>query len=254
MRTADGRAAYLKTTPAALGPDALAAARRELRFYQEIAPVVPVRTPAIVDFFDGAEGVALLLEAAGEVRAAGSWTVEMWSRLGRELAALHAMPVPQDQGWDGPDVLRAALTDPDLEQISAFWGPEVPQLIARRGELAERISSVPTAFIHGDCHTGNIVDPAGELAFCDWQATGIGRPVADLALLSVRATPAGVRVPAALLDAYLDGRPGDRRALESALVAEELAILVFLWPRFAAFNSAEGIARVRRRVRELMER
>ena len=33
VRTADGQAAYLKVTPATLGPLALTAARRELRFY-----------------------------------------------------------------------------------------------------------------------------------------------------------------------------------------------------------------------------
>jgi hypothetical protein len=254
VRAAGGRGGYLKVTPAGLGPDALAAARRELRFYQDVAPVVPVRTPTLLGCLDGDDGVAVLLEDAGEAREAEAWTVDMWSRLGRELAALHQMPVPQEVGWDSPDVLRVAVTEPDLDEVRAFWAPAMPQLaefVSRRVELVERLDAVPVAFIHGDCHTGNIVYAAGAPAFCDWQAAGIGRPVSDLALLSVRCAPAGVRVPSALFDAYLDNRPGDLRALRCALVTEELAILVFLWPRFAAFNSAAGVARVRRRAGEL---
>lgn len=61
-------------------------------------------------------------------------------------------------------------------------------------------------------------------------------------------------VPQALIDAYLEHRPYKRGTLRRALLAEELAILVFLWPPFAAFNSPLGIDRVRRRAHELAER
>ena len=44
-RTPHGGAAYLKITPARLGAEALDRARRELRFYRQLATVVPVRTP-----------------------------------------------------------------------------------------------------------------------------------------------------------------------------------------------------------------
>jgi aminoglycoside phosphotransferase (APT) family kinase protein len=165
VRTSDGRPAYLKATPATAGRQVLADARRELRFYLDLAPVVPVRTPRLLGWSEAGGGVAVLLAAAGEVREAGSWTVGMWSRLGRDLAALHAMPQPREAGWDVPDRLRAALADPNLDQISAFWSPALPQLVefvARRDETAEQFGSVPPAFIHGDCHTGNIVTkPAG---------------------------------------------------------------------------------------------
>ncbi|TDC77646.1 hypothetical protein [Streptomyces hainanensis] len=88
----------------------------------------------------------------------------------------------------------------------------------------------------------------------DWQAVGIGRPTTDLAFPGVRATPSGVVVPRALLDAYLVGRPGDRRALTRALVAEELAVLVFQWPGYAGFNSPAGNENVRRRARAFAAR
>lgn len=59
--------------------------------------------------------------------------------------------------------------------------------------------------------------------------------------------------PPDLLDGYLAGRPTDRRALELALVAGELAVLVFQWPPFARFNSAAGNERIRRRARVLCD-
>ncbi|MFJ6197371.1 phosphotransferase family protein [Micromonospora sp. NPDC092111] len=254
VRTADGQAAYLKVTPAALGAQAVTAARRELRFYQDLAPIAPVRTPELLTCADTRDGVALLLAAAGEPRDAASWTAGRWAQLGRELACLHSMPLPTGPDWHRPDALRQALVDPDLAGINAFWAatlPELAALISRRVELADQIEALPSVFTHGDCHPGNIVHAAGSLVFCDWQAAGVGRPGSDLAFLSVRAAPAGVTVPPALLDAYLDGRPGERHALRRALVAEELAILVFLWPPYAAFNSSSGIARVRRRGRDL---
>ncbi|MEV4629581.1 aminoglycoside phosphotransferase family protein [Micromonospora sp. NPDC049523] len=256
VRTADGQDAYLKVTPAALGRQALAAARRELSFYRYVAPVAPLRTPKLLDWVGTGDGVAVLLEAAGETRAAASWTEGMWANLGRELATLHSMPLPEGAGWNRPDALHEALLDPDLDGIHAFWAGVLPQLadlLARRVELEEHMAALPPVFVHGDCHTDNIVHSAGSLVFCDWQAAGIGRAVSDLAFLNVRATPAGVTVPQSLVDAYLQHRPYERHPLQHALLAEELAILVFLWPPFAAFNSLSGINRVRRRARELAE-
>ncbi|WP_258534739.1 phosphotransferase [Streptomyces sp. PT12] len=122
---------------------------------------------------------------------------------------------------------------------------------ALRARLTER---QPPVLVHGDCHTDNVVHDVGSLVFCDWQEARIGRPTSDLAFLQVRATPAGTTVPPALGDAHLDARPGDRDVIERALVAEELAILLFLWPPFAPFNGPEAIERVRRRARALAAR
>ncbi|MFG3685294.1 phosphotransferase family protein [Micromonospora sp. NPDC047740] len=257
VRASDGHAAYLKVTPATLGAPAIAAARRELRFYAEVAPIAPVRAPRLLDYLDAESGVAVLLEAAGETRQASAWTTGMWADLGRDLAGLHSMAIPTGADWQHPDALQEALIDPNLDEINSFWAPTLPhlgELLARRVELMEQTRAVPPAFVHGDCHTANLVHSAGAIVFCDWQAAGIGRPASDLAFLSVRATPTGTTVPPALVDAYLDTRACDRRTLQRALLAEELAVFVFLWPAFAAFNTPEGIARVRRRTRELAQR
>lgn len=257
VRTIGGEAAYLKVTPAASGAQAIAQARRELRFYQDLAPITPVRTPRLLDCRDGEDGVAVLLEAVGETRPASAWTARMWADLGRELARLHTMPLPEGAEWNRPDALEAALADPDVDRITAFWAPTLPrlaELLARGDELAEDIGALPPVFTHGDCHVGNLPHSTGSPAFCDWQSAGIGRPASDLAFLGVRAATEGVSVPPALIEAYLDGRSCERRALQRALLAEELGVFVHMWPPFAAFNDDLGIARVRRRTLELAER
>jgi Ser/Thr protein kinase RdoA (MazF antagonist) len=255
VRTADGRTAYLKVTPSTLDTPAVQAARRELRFYRELAPVVPARTPTLLDVLDDEQGVALLLEAAGATQPPGAWSASLWAELGQALARLHDLPAPA--GWERPDALAEVMANPDIDALRTFWSSSLPQfaeLLARRDTLWAQLSAVPPAFIHGDCHTENLPVRAGHPVFCDWQVTGIGRPTTDLAFLSVRAVPHGATVPAALLEAYLDARSGDADAIRRAVRVEELAYFVFLWPPYAVFNDAGAIERVRRRTRHLAER
>ena len=110
--------------------------------------------------------------------------------------------------------------------------------------------------VHGDCHTGNVLHHDGGLAFVDWQSAGFGRASSDLAFVSVRAIPSGVRVPAALLDEHVRrsqelGVATDP-AFRRTVALEELAILVFQWPSYARWNSDTGIRRVRRRAGRLV--
>ncbi|WP_133871931.1 phosphotransferase [Paractinoplanes brasiliensis] len=225
VTTAGGAPAFLK-----VGAD-----ERELRFYREMR--VPVRTPELLDFLVRGQEVALLLSASGATVDIAQWTDVMWAGLFADLAALHATPPPR---WDAPDPLLEAMARPDLGLIRGFWGDDVRP---DPDHLRSAMSGAGRAFVHGDCHTENITVTGGYLHFCDWQSAGAGRPSADLALLSVRATPAGVRVP---LERFPAGEP-----LRQAVEAEELAILIFLWPLYAGYNSDEGNERVRRRGRSL---
>ncbi|MBM2623780.1 aminoglycoside phosphotransferase family protein [Actinoplanes sp. LDG1-06] len=225
VTTADGAPAFLKVAPGT----------RELRFYQELSTAVPVRTPDLLGHVESPDGVALLLEAAGEPLDVTQWTPALWAALFRDLAALHAMAPPA--GWATPDDPPPAAP----EMVRAFWEPALPQLdelLSGTDRLIEARSATPPAFIHGDCHTANITHLDGTLVFCDWQQAGVGRPAADLALLSVRATPAGVTVP-------IDAGP--------SVVAEELALLLFQWPFYAAWNTPDGNARIQARARTLAD-
>ncbi|MFD2795244.1 phosphotransferase family protein [Promicromonospora vindobonensis] len=257
VRTPHGERGYLKATPVGLGTGAMAKAERELRFYQQVAPTTPVATPVLLDILCTSGGIALLLSDVGTERPASAWTDQDWSRLARDLAEVHSMPLP-DGDWSRPDPLGTALATPDHDQIRAFWAPVLPALeglLANRDEIFARLDAQPTAFVHGDCHTGNIVHGERGPAFCDWQPAGLGRASADLAFLSVRATPAGVQVPSALVRDYLAHRPtvADPAELERAALLEELAVYVFEWPPYAAYNDAAGVARVQQRARALAD-
>jgi len=254
VSTSGGQQAVLKVTPAGLGRHALSAARRELRFYRGLSSCAPVRTPRLLEWMDTDDGLAVLLEDAGEPRHVSAWAPDRWVDLGHSLAMLHSTPVPTSD-WHRPDALRDALAAPDLDGILSFWAPTLPDvtdLIDRRDDLSDRMAALPTVFIHGDCHPGNILHSDGALVFCDWQSCGIGRPTSDLAFLNVRGTPDGVTTPPALIETYLRyRRRPERQALRRALLAEELAILVFVWPPYAGLNTPSGIARIRRRAGEL---
>lgn len=250
-RTAAGQRVFVKITATGQGPDAMAAARRELRFYQHLAPAAPVRTPRLLSALDDDDGVAILLQAAGTRLPARSWTAAAWAALGSDLAALHTMPC---RAWTRPDPLRRAMTDPQLPAIESFWAADLPVLaetLARRDELGQAMDTPGLVFIHGDCHTDNIVHAADGLVFLDWQQAGLGRPSSDLAFVQVRAMPGGVTAPPALTGAYAAAGQAGRRVLDRALVAEELAIYVFVWPSFAALNSPAANERVRQRARVL---
>ncbi|MFD6447744.1 aminoglycoside phosphotransferase family protein [Promicromonospora sp. NPDC060204] len=261
--TGGGRA-YLKVTAADVGRSR-AEAERELRFYRRVAPAAPVLTPALLDALVVDEGVALLLEDAGEPLDVAAWSRDRWRVLGRDLARLHGTALPAGD-WGRPDDLLSALAVPDLAPVVEFWSSHLPRLddlLDSRSALRDRLRTASPVFVHGDCHTANVVHrTAGgqdALVFCDWQASGVGRATSDLALLSVRATPSGVGVPAALVEEYLaqcarTGAPRDPAELRRDLALEELAILVFQWPPYAAYNGPDGIDRIRRRARYLAAR
>ncbi|SCL21093.1 Phosphotransferase enzyme family protein [Micromonospora pallida] len=257
MTSLGGTDAYLKIAPASLGPEALAAARRELRFYRDLASIVPVRAPRLINHLDVADGVALLLADAGGSLAVDMWRERDWAALGHDLAALHSASGLPTRAWDGPDALGAAMTDPDIRTMREFWESALPQfdhILSGADRVRGDMSAVPPTFVHGDCHTENVTFDHGSLVLCDWQSSGVGRPSGDLALLSVRATPAGVAVPRALFDAYLKVNTERSAELRRATLAEELAILLFQWPHYAMYNSPAGNDRIRRRGTDLAAR
>jgi aminoglycoside phosphotransferase (APT) family kinase protein len=219
---------------------------------------MPIRTPALLDSYEDDEVIALLLSAHGAVEPAPAWDRSAWLALAVDLARLHGTAVPAPERWTEMWSPVHALRAPDLPMIEGFWredlGSALDAIVERRELLAQEILQAGACFVHGDCHTENILREDGALVWIDWQGTGIGNPARELAFLSARAAPSGARMPPALLATYCRERNQDLERMRRSVMAAELAIFVFEWPPYASFDSAAGTQRVRRRTRDLAAR
>lgn len=256
---ADGSGAVLKVTTR---PAWRQKARRETRFYRELASEVPVRVPRLLASADSAPASCLLLSAAAPAPTPLLWGDADWLRVARDLGALHgstdAAQLDRLRWLSRP---RRVPAD-EARAAEASWtrlgcGSLAASLLRQRRELDGALDALPVGLIHGDCHTGNLlVDDSGDFCWADWQEVGVGHGPEDLALLWQRAEFGGAVPPRqAMLDAYLAARglgsgPTDPVAARAA-VAAELRLLLLDWPKYLV--GADGAARDRliRRFREL---
>jgi hypothetical protein len=268
----DGSRAVLKVTIATDGWDRNAA-ERELDCYQRMRGRFPIKMPDLLDFDRTPEAVALLLSAHRPSPAAQEWTYDQWLALAGDLARLHETPIPTGW-WVHPD---PEPTEAEVTRARDYWlvpSPEPtprpesptprPELVEGRNLIAALLEDpdqlhramleFPSCFLHGDCHTANILIEGDELIWTDWQVTCVGYPAAELAFPSVRATESGAELPLSeMIAGYARHRGLDATALERAVLAAELRCFLLVWPEYAGFNSAVGIERVHRRVTELAQ-
>jgi aminoglycoside phosphotransferase (APT) family kinase protein len=117
------------------------------------------------------------------------------------------------------------------------------------------MNTLADCFLHGDCHTDNVVIEDSHLIWLDWQGAGAGNPAAELAFPSVRATPSGASLPQQdMVDRYAGDRDLDSARVSRATLAAELAIFLLTWPEYASYNTDTGIGRVHRHVQQLARR
>lgn len=257
VRQEDGRACVLKVTSLQRDDDARAG-HRELAFYRGLAERLPIRTPTLLDHYADNDVIAMLLSAHGEIEPATSWNRRSWRALAVDLARLHGTAVPEPDRWKEHWSPLQVLRAPDLPMVEGFWredlGSSLDAVVDSRELLEQAILQAGECFVHGDCHTENILREDGALVWIDWQGTGIGNPALELAFLDARATPSGARVPPEVLARYCTERDSDLQQMWRSVIAAELAIFVFVWPPYASYNSPAGTRRVRRRTRDLAER
>lgn len=209
---------------------------REVRFYAEIAPVTPIRTPhCYFSATEPEEGYSLLLlEDLSDARnnsAVEGCSVEEAEMAVRAIAALHSQwwqhSSPADLTWLD---LRGFQSIPQMQSsFDQMWeiflrtisAPLAEQLLPFSGDLhiyLGRVASLliaegPRTIIHNDYHVENLffVDAQIEpgVVVADWQVATRGRGVIDIARL-------------------LGGNlaPADRRAHELRLVKEYHALLM----------------------------
>jgi Ser/Thr protein kinase RdoA (MazF antagonist) len=242
----DGGDAVLKVTVGA----GRANARRELAFYRTMADQVPVATPKLLRSADNDELTAMLLSAHTPARPAREWTQSAWLDVARQLAALHSMPLPDEQPWTEQSWLQQLLDQPPLDGAEDYWSRDtVGVILEDPGALAVAVNAMPDCFLHGDCHADNLLTEGSQLVWADWQAASIGSPAGELAFLWSRADADGADLPYdAMLHEYAVLRATDPAVLRRAVLAAELAILLFAWPQYAVHRTQLDRARMTRRL------
>jgi hypothetical protein len=174
-------------------PAVLDMLRGEVRFYQEIAPIVGVRVPACHDAVIDGDGTWLTLESLSHW-AAGADPVEM----ARVLSVLHEKWQGETGRWPwlrpvgAGDHLVGARYDEIRSGIVAH-----PVLTERVRDLAAELDGAedwltgagPVTLCHGDASSGNArTGPAGEIALLGWRGVTAAPGVLDLAWLLVSST------------------------------------------------------------------
>lgn len=251
---ADHLRAVLKITTGTDGP-AREAAERELHVYLELSDRLGIRVPTLLDHRETGDAIAILLTAHPAPRPAARWTRDQWLALAADLGRLHQTPIPAGHQWRRPSWLAATLDSPDLDTARAFWSQPgeaelLAPILADPQALHEALDVTADCFLHGDCHTDNVLIEQHQLIWTDWQGAGAGTPAAELVFPAIRAIPEGADVPQdAMTRRYAQARGLDAAPLGRAVLAAELAILIFAWPGYAAFNTDIGIQRIRQRVR-----
>lgn len=246
--------AFLKVTTPAAGASSMAEARRELAFYIDVAPRVPHAVPRLLEAYDGDDGLALLVEDVGRVLPANAWDTPQWTRLAETVREVHAVRPDRRPEFSHTVPLDEALAGRS-DDVVRFWDGLTPPLEDVLGTVSRYVPPLlgGDAFVHGDLHLDNILvtDDVDGVRVADWQQCGFGSAAADLAFINVRLAPSARTVPETFLPAYAAAGGDDLGALRRAVALIELATYLLVWPPFAAYNGAEGVAAVRARTADL---
>lgn len=232
---ADGPATLVAKLPAAdptsrSTAQAMRSYEKEVRFYQELAPSLAVRTPRVhhADIDVSTAGFVLLLEDLAPAepgdQVAGC-DVDVAQRALAELVRLHAPcwgdPALQRLDWlhGDPDASRELLCAllPALwagfrERYAADLEPHVEQagdvLFARLDDWFGGAGDRPRTVTHGDYRLDNLLlGPDGAVAVVDWQTCSDGVGPTDAAYFLGAGLAADVRREheQALVRGYHDG-------------------------------------------------
>lgn len=238
---------YAKTALEEHGMAIVPGNAQEIRFYDAVAPEVPVQVPrfyygAVAD--DMSQSILLLedltLADVTFCRATSALSVDQAAAVVEQLAALHAL------WWENDDKLPAAqFTDAHVAADGlaqtllspAHWerslageqGRHVPAALHDRQVVVDMVyklwhldAELPQCLNHGDSHLGNLyVTADGRPGFLDWQTLRRGPWQQDYTYFLVGA---------------LD--PEDRRASERELLRTYLAALAAAGAPAPSFDDA----------------
>ncbi len=205
--------AILKVTEASSGAIPFERAEREYRFYQDIAPLIPLSTPKMLAVSHDETRVALLLSAHQPSLPPAEWPEADFHEVTRQLARFHATfwgRVEKLSGFDWlkprpekseADVQTALDNWQSLQEMERFADVLTETNIQHIGGIIGKIRSMkalnllPLTFCHGDCFAGNILrDGENHFIWTDWQEARLGLGVEDVSFLLQRAHAAGAMI------------------------------------------------------------
>ena len=176
---------------------------KEVRFYRDLAPQLPIRTPRTfaADMAEGGTSFVLLFEDLGPARGGNQLagcTIEDARAVIRQAAALHAPswhnPAILDLAWLQPDPAAAAQVKALYPRAQAVFRDRYrdalePEFMALCEALAEHTAATDrtpekVSLVHGDFRLDNVLfDIKGGtegVAVLDWQTLTIGNGLTDI--------------------------------------------------------------------------
>jgi hypothetical protein len=176
---------------------------KEVRFYRDLAPQLPIRTPRTfaAEMAEDGTSVVLLFEDLGPARGGNQLagcTIDDARAVIRQAAALHA------PSWHNPAILDLAWLQPDpaaAAQVKALYpraqavfreryqGTLEPEFMALCEALAEHTAATDrtpekVSLVHGDFRLDNVLfdikGGAEGVAVLDWQTLTIGNGLTDI--------------------------------------------------------------------------
>jgi Ser/Thr protein kinase RdoA (MazF antagonist) len=274
--------AVLKVVMPGSDPQVLACGRREVAFYRELAPQIPLGVPHVLGLYADSDSVALLLAAYRPAPPLSEWTGHDYLTIAEQLARLHAAYWNATGSLSGLAWLHRPAERTSVESVreaATYWRALaaesrfagvfsdqderwIGEMLSQVGELDAVIQCLPATLCHGDCHADNLLrDQDHRWVWADWQEVGVGCGPEDLSFFFQRARAASGNVPEdAAIKAYHErlaaecGHPVSLAAVRQVIAASELQTELLQWPPFLFHFSPDALAAMLRRMRTLAEK
>lgn len=257
-------------------------AQREFLFYQQLAPLVPLRVPHVVARVCDPQGIAFLLSAYQPSPPASQWQEQDYVEAARQIGELHATFWKTTEQMAQCSWLQRRnehLSELQIKQAETQWqalqedvdvGLLIPghrfqrviHFLPLLFSLENRLLAFPLTLCHGDCHSDNVLKNGhGDLIWADWQEIGMGIGPADLSFFFQRAFHAGGTVPyEAMIRTYQKQIEAHmRQLLPTNRLGEVLDIIevsawIVQWPGYLRQASPQKLLQVLDRIDRLIDR
>lgn len=270
----EGDGTILKLTRADAPRHLIEQARREARFYRELAPMLPIPVPRVIELADEDEGdIAIVLAEYVPAPRIERWVEDDFLQIARQLGQLHGAfwncsdevpawverkpPISRNRLDAAIHRWAAAGNRPEHHAIITPHLPRLERLIERIPALPEQLEPLPETLSHGDCHAENYLnDDRGEFLLADWQQVRRGPGADDLSFFFQRAFAAIERaVPlGAMVRVYTETLNADfgvtvsSAQIERQLYLSEIRGWLIDWPEYLGFLPVSSVGRILARI------